>query len=236
MLPKDRIIVALDVASLEAVGDLVEELSPHVGLFKIGLELITAVGGPYAIQAVHAKDGRVMYDAKFYDIPKTMAGAVRQAAAWGVEMFTVHASNHFAALEAAVREKGEAKMLGVTVLTSMKEQDCEDTFSRAPMNAVEVFARRAVRAGADGIVCSPEEAGLIARLGVGGAKPFSVCPGIRPPWVTDPDDQSRVMTPTEAKRAGADYYVVGRPILEARKYGLTRVEAAIRIAEEIASA
>ncbi len=229
MEAKDRIIVALDVSNAYELSKLVGQLAPHVGLFKIGLELITAIGGPAAVQAVHAAGGRVMYDAKFYDIPNTMAGAVRAAAAMGIELFTVHASNSSAALVAAAEAKGAAKMLGVTVLTSMSEADSRDTFALAPINAVHKFCRRARAAGADGVVCSPQELEIISDR-----QCLKVIPGIRPEWAAA-NDQKRVMTPGEAIKAGADYLVIGRPILKPQAAIGSPVEAAKRIADEIAA-
>ncbi|HSD12800.1 MAG TPA: orotidine 5'-phosphate decarboxylase / HUMPS family protein, partial [Patescibacteria group bacterium] len=112
MEPKDRIIVALDVPTLEAAKPLIDALAPHVGLFKVGLELLTAVGAPAAVAAVRERGGRVMFDGKFCDIPNTVAGAAKSAVALGVEMFTMHASSGKEAIRAAVVAAGGDKVIG----------------------------------------------------------------------------------------------------------------------------
>ncbi len=205
---KDRIIVALDVDAPDKAAALVLELAPHVGCFKIGLELITAIGGPLAVAIVHEAGGKVMCDAKFNDIPNTMAGAARSVAALGVDLFTVHASATKAGVAAAVAHSGAAKVLGVTVLTSMSPSDCLDVFGEMPEDKIASFAADIESAGAHGIVCSPRDLEFIAdhpRL-------VRVTPGVRPTWAAA-GDQKRVMTPHDAIMAGADYLVIGRPIL-----------------------
>lgn len=230
MEPKDRIIVALDVDSLETAAALVEVLAPHVGTFKIGLELITAVGGPDAIRVLQAMGARIMYDAKFHDIPNTMAGATRQASVWGVDMFTAHASAGYAALKATAEAKGASKFLAVTVLTSIDEAESIALFGTVPRRRVEEMAEQALLAGADGIVCSPRELAVLKDK-----KCLKVTPGVRPAWAAA-GDQKRVMTPAEAIAAGAHYVVIGRPILKPPSEIGSPAEAAKRIAEEIASA
>lgn len=113
---KDRIIVALDIDSLEKAKCLVEDLAPHVRCFKIGLELITAIGAPTVIEFIHALGGRIFYDGKFDDIPNTVGAAARAIARLNVAMFNVHASAGIDAMAAAVANKGQSLVLAVTVL------------------------------------------------------------------------------------------------------------------------
>lgn len=228
MEPKDRLIVALDLTDLEAAKPLVMALAPHVGHFKIGLELITAVGGPAAVALVKAAGGKVMYDAKFHDIPNTMEGAAKSVARQGAEMFTVHASAGAEAIRAAVHAAPWSVVIGVTVLTSLDDERCIEIFGDRPSAKVRAFARSLVDAGAAAVVCSPQEVGSLVDLQL-----LRITPGVRPSWAGS-DDQKRFMTPGDAIRAGADMLVVGRPILRPPSGIGSPVEAARRVLDEIA--
>ncbi len=210
MDPKLRLIVALDVDSLARATPLIEALAPHVGFFKVGLELLTAAGGPAVVHHVQRLGGQVFYDAKFNDIPNTMGAACRTVGTIGAKLFTVHASAGLEGLKAAAENKGSAECYAVTVLTSFDEALCQHVYGEAPLEKVLKFARDAAEAKVDGIVCSAKELEALGR-----DEAFKnlnkICPGIRPSWYPA-DDQKRVMTPAEAIRAGADYLVVGRPI------------------------
>ncbi|HTM68176.1 MAG TPA: orotidine-5'-phosphate decarboxylase [Candidatus Binatia bacterium] len=230
MQAKDKIIYALDVDSLDKAKARVAAISPHVGPIKIGLELITAVGGPQAVDAVHDAGGLVMYDGKFNDIPNTMAGATRPVAARGVKMFTVHASSGLASVKAAVAACGASKVIGVTVLTSIDEEECVEIFGDRPSAKVRAFAELLCEAGAHVVVCSPQEVGGLADLPL-----LRITPGVRPLWAAA-GDQKRVMTPGEAIRAGADYLVIGRPISAPPPEVGSPAEAAGLIAREIEEA
>jgi len=229
---KDRIIVALDVSSLEAADKLVTELAPHVGCFKVGLQLITAVGAPQVVEFLHKRGAKVFLDGKFHDIPNTIGEASAAATKLGVLMFNVHASSDVEGMAAAVNaaKKGQSKVLAVTVLTSHGEDNAHLIFGAPSKAKVIQFARNAALVGIDGIICSPKE---LAVLGdqqelVGLSR---VTPGIRSSG--DPaDDQKRTLSPAEAIRAGADMLVIGRPIVKAK----SPVEAAKRIAAEIEAA
>ncbi|MDP3793256.1 MAG: orotidine-5'-phosphate decarboxylase, partial [Candidatus Uhrbacteria bacterium] len=166
MRPQDRIIVAADVPSLERLNALVTSLKHWVGFFKIGMELQTAVGGPQAMECVRASGGRVMYDAKFADIPATMKGATAALLRTvDANFFTVHASAGVEAMKAAAEVKGGMLMLAVTVLTSLDENACTRIFGATkPLDKVLQFAGMALEAGADGIVCSPQELKMIRTL------------------------------------------------------------------------
>lgn len=234
MDPKTRIILAIDVDSLARVTPLVEALAPHVGFFKVGLEIITAAGGPTIVSHVQRHGGQVFFDAKFNDIPNTVGAASRSVGTLGVKLFTVHASAGLEAMKAAVENKGSADVFAVTVLTSMDEATCMATFGKTPQEKVFQFASDAVEAGCDGIVCSPHELELIGKN-----EAFKslqkITPGIRPSWYAA-EDQKRVMTPAEAIKAGADFLVIGRPIT-APPMGIgSPIDAVKKIIEEIQGA
>jgi len=227
---KNKIIYALDVDSLDKARRQVAGIAPHVGMLKIGLELITSVGGPQAVAAVHDAGGLVMYDGKFNDIPHTMAGATRPVAAQGVKMFTVHASSGLESVKAAVANCGASKVIGVTVLTSLGEEECIEIFGDKPSAKVRAFAELLCEAGAHAIVCSPQEVGRLADLPL-----TRITPGVRPRWAAV-GDQKRVMTPAEAIHAGADYLVIGRPISAPPPEVGSPADAARLIAMEIEGA
>lgn len=208
-----RLIAAIDTPHLVRAQNLVREVAPHCGMVKLGLEFFLR-HGPEGYRAV-AQGRDVFLDLKLYDIPNTVAGAVRSLSSLGAKLLTIHASGGTKMIEAATREAAEAgtqrvKILAVTVLTSFDEEELAQTgiADGAGQQAVRL-ARLALAAGADGIVCSAHE---ISRLrDAFGAKPLLVVPGIRPAG-TAYGDQARVMTPEQAVAAGADYIVVGRPI------------------------
>ncbi len=228
--PQKRIIFALDVASTAAALGLVDLVKDRVGVFKIGLELFTSVG-PEVVRAVkeRAPGCAIFLDLKFHDIPATIKGAVRSAGALGVEFVTAHCADGPEMLRAAV--EGGVKVLGVTVLTSLSEEELRasglDTGMFATWADLVLYrARMAARAGCVGVVCSGLEARSVKdELGEGF---LVVTPGIR--MGTDPsDDQRRTTTPYEAVYNGADYIVVGRPIRNAAD----PARAAEEISEEI---
>ena len=211
-----RIIVALDVADEEAALALAARLDPKLCRVKIGKELFVAAG-PAVVAKVHARGFEIFLDLKFHDIPNTVAGACRAAARLGVWMMNVHASGGEAMLRAA-REAVESVsrpplLIAVTMLTSLSEADLERVgYSGSLIENVERLARLARASGLDGVVCSAQEAPLIRNAT--GEDFVLVTPGIR--LKTDArDDQSRVVTPVEAVRLGADYLVIGRSITQA---------------------
>ncbi|OGF14697.1 orotidine 5'-phosphate decarboxylase [Candidatus Falkowbacteria bacterium RIFCSPLOWO2_02_FULL_45_15] len=233
MAAKDRIIVALDVPSLEQAGPLITSLASYVWCFKIGLELITAEGGPQAVRFVQERGGQVFYDGKFCDIPNTVGNAAKAAAGLGVQMFNVHASAGVEAMMAAVANKWKALVLAVTVLTSLEENNAHLIFGGSSKAKVLQLARDAKIAGCDGIICSPQELELLGKqkelVGL-----LKVTPGVRPEWAAT-GDQKRVMTPAEAIKAGATVLVIGRPITKPPAEIGTPVDAAKKILEEIAA-
>lgn len=231
MEAKDRIIVALDVDSLDKALVLVEELHPYVGYFKVGLELLTNEGAPRVVQAIKEAGGRIFYDGKFKDIPNTVAGASKAVAKLGVDMFNVHASGGVEMMRAAVDNKGESKVLAVTVLTSLSEEDAHSIYGAPSKGKVIEFARWAKIAGIDGLICSPQELQVLGKQKeLDGL--LRVTPGVRPEWASA-GDQKRIMTPGEAVKAGADYLVIGRPITKPPFDIGNSIAAAKMIAEEI---
>ena len=225
--PTSRLIVALDVPTLSEATDLARRLAPHLAGVKIGSQLFTAEG-PRAVHAMHDLGLRVFLDLKFHDIPNTVGGAVAAATSLGVWMLNVHASGGPAMMAAAATGAGgRTLVLGVTVLTSVEEKDLQATLGtvRTLRDHVLHLAREAKAAGLDGVVASPHEIADIRQACGPGF--LIVTPGVRPAG-TERGDQRRVMTPGEATRAGADYVVVGRPILAAKD----PVEAAQRITDE----
>lgn len=213
MDPKDRLIVALDVDSKERALKLIDELAPHVGMFKVGQELFTAEG-PEIVRTIVASGARVFLDLKFHDIPITVAKAVGAASQLGAFLITVHTSGGRRMLEAAASALPAegTQILGVTVLTSHTDESLHETGARDPvMETVRRLAILAREAGLDGVVCSPHEISLVRETA--GQDLLIVTPGIRPKG-SEKGDQARVTTPREARRLGCDYVVVGRPITE----------------------
>lgn len=228
--PEERLIVALDVDKPEEAVRLVKRLSPlGITHFKIGLNLFTQAG-PAAVEQVHQHGGKVFLDLKFHDIPNTVNGAVRAAARLKVWMANVHIQGGSAMMRSALAAaEGKGPLLiGVTVLTSMAEKDLEELGVRNPIEAqVLSLAKLAAAAGLNGVVASAREAAVIREAC--GPEFLIVTPGIRPGG-KETRDQKRTAGPLEAIRAGADYLVVGRPILEAED----PAAAAGRILEECA--
>jgi orotidine-5'-phosphate decarboxylase len=228
MNPKDRLIVALDVDSREGAERLVAELSPHVGMFKIGKELFTAEG-PEVVRGIVAGGGRVFLDLKFHDIPSTVAKAVASATRLGAFFVTVHLSGGRAMLESAASALPAegTQLLGVTVLTSHTDESLKETGAAGTVKeTVRRLAALARESGIDGVVCSPHEIPLIREAA--GDDLLIVTPGIRPKGSAK-GDQARVTTPHEALKLGCDYIVVGRPITAAG----SPADAAKAIVEEL---
>ena len=211
-----RVIVALDYPEAKPALELAARLAPAACRLKIGKELFTAAG-PALVRDLVGKGFGVFLDLKFHDIPNTTAAACRAAADLGVWMLNVHASGGRRMMEAAREAVDKAShkplLIGVTVLTSMDEAALREIgVERSPREQVLHLAGLAQQSGLDGVVCSAREAAdLRARFGPGFAL---VTPGIRPAGA-EVGDQSRIMTPGSAIRAGADYLVIGRPITQA---------------------
>ena len=220
---QDRLIIALDLDNDREALSLVDELHDAVGLFKIGHQLFTAYG-PDIVRRIVEKGARVFLDLKYHDIPNTVASAAAEAVKLGVSIFNVHALGGIAMMKAAAASASESAeklgiqrplVLAVTILTSMDDRSLRKDLkiSRSLRREVAHLASLAQRAGMNGVVASPQEIKML-RKAVRGS--FVVLtPGVRPVWAGK-DDQKRVMTPGEAIAFGADYIVVGRPVLKAK--------------------
>jgi len=231
--PRDRLIVALDVASASQARQVVQTIGEVATTYKIGKQLFTAEG-PRVVRDLVSSGRKVFLDLKFHDIPNTVAGAVKSAADLGVSMLNVHASGGTrmlkAAVEAAKQHPARPLVLAVTVLTSLSDSDLPEIgISGNVLSQVLRLGALARNAGCGGLVASAQEAAELRRtLGEGFA---IVTPGIRPAS-SAAADQARVVTPEDAITAGATHLVVGRPILDAPDAAY----AAAKIVDEIAGA
>ena len=211
MDPRDRLIVALDVPSVDAAEAMVTRLGETVSFYKIGYQLAFAGGLDYAPKLVDAGK-RVFLDLKLHDIANTVAAGVKSVARLGASFLTVHAFPQVMHAAVDARENG-LRILGVTVLTSLSDADLAKAGYAATVRELALLrAEQACEIGVDGLVCSPEEVSML-REDVGN-KLVLVCPGIRPVGAAD-GDQKRVATPAAAIGAGANYLVVGRPVIAA---------------------
>jgi len=211
MDPRDRLIVALDVPSVDAAEAIVTRLGDTVSFYKIGYQLAFAGGLDYAPKLIGAGK-RVFLDLKLHDIGNTVAAGVKSVARLGASFLTVHAFPQVMHAAVDARE-GRLRILGVTVLTSLSDADLAKAGYAATVRELALLrAEQACEIGVDGLVCSPEEVSML-RDAVGN-KLVLVCPGIRPVGAAD-GDQKRAATPAAAIGAGADYLVVGRPVIAA---------------------
>ena len=213
---RERVIVALDVPDCAALTTLLDRLDGRPTFYKVGLELFVAEG-ERAVEMVRARGGKVFLDLKLHDIPETVARAVASAARVQADLLTLHTSGGYEMLaRAADAAAGRVRLLGVTVLTSLAEDDLRaEGVEQTIPEMVRARARIAARAGIAGLVCSPHEIEAAH-----GAAPglLIVVPGIRPaavPGAAKSDDQKRVATAGQAITKGADYLVVGRPVRDA---------------------
>ena len=222
MPASDKLIVALDVNARETALSLVAALRPRLSRFKVGMELFTACG-PALVREILAGGGQVFLDLKFHDIPNTVARATVEAARLGVGMVTIHLSGG-ALMARRTADEVEAhcqihrlprpKILGVTVLTSLSAEDLAQIGITRPLqDQVTELAVLARSAGLDGVVASPQEVRAVRQAC--GRDLLIVTPGVRPAG-SEPDDQARTLTAREAIAAGADFVVVGRPIVRSR--------------------
>jgi orotidine-5'-phosphate decarboxylase len=226
----ERLIFALDVDSKDEAERWLDRLGDHVHFYKVGLQLFLAGWFP-VIDMITARGHKVMVDLKFFDIPETVALAVRELKHRGATFITVHGNDPI--LRAAVAERNGAKILAVTVLTSFDESDMQEMgMTCSVADLVYLRARKALEIGCDGVISSGLEAAKL-RDGLGD-KFLIVTPGIRPGTndVVKDDDQKRIASAYDAIRNGADYVVVGRPIRNASD----PVALVITMQKEIAAA
>ncbi len=217
----ERLLCAIDTVDLDNAVAIASSLKGLVGGIKLGLEFFTA-HGPAGVQAIAASDLPIFLDLKYFDIPNTVAGAIRATAGLNPFMLTVHIGGGPAMLRAAMAasyrlaSQNDGKrplIIGISVLTSFDETDIEAVGMRPTLaDQVHRLADMALTNGLDGVVCSAHE--IAALRGSFGDDLKMVTPGIRPAW-SSPDDQKRIVTPAEALRLGADYLVIGRPIFRA---------------------
>ena len=209
---EERLIAALDFADAEQAKALVQRLGDSVRFYKVGLELFMAGGIFDLIEWLAKRGNKVFADLKFFDIPETVAAAVRNLRNRDITFATVHGNQ--AMLEAAGEAKGEVKILAVTMLTSLDQGDLDDLGFQCDAEALVLSrARRALEAGCDGVISSGMEAPALKREL--GDRLLVVTPGIRPIQNRPSDDQKRTVDVAQAFANGADYIVVGRPIRQA---------------------
>lgn len=220
MEPKDRIILALDVSSYEEAAGIVDAFKGDVNIFKVGLELFIS-SGPRIVEKINSEGRKVFLDLKLHDIPNTVSKSALAAAELGVYMLTLHTSGGLEMMKKTAESLVNAslkgnfsrpRILGVTILTSI-DSEClkhEIGITHSMTTHIKHLTGLALKAGLDGIVCSPQEAEVIRSKF--GKDLLIVTPGIRPSW-TPPDDQKRTLTPKEALRRGADYLVIGRAVM-----------------------
>ena len=219
---KNKICLALDVDTVEEAVLLAGRLSKWVGIFKIGSHLFASGQGKKIIDAIHEAGSEVFLDLKWHDIPNTVVNAAKVATSMGIYMMNVHAlggSNMMKKVTNSVTEvatrNGQRKpiLIAITVLTSMSEEDLKNDLliNCSVAKYVEHLALMTKKSGFDGVVCSPKEISIIKQTC--GTDFLAVTPGIRPTWMIKKDDQKRVTTPRQAMDNGADFIVVGRPIL-----------------------
>ena len=228
---KARIFVALDVDTLEQAEALVVQLAPYVGGFKVGLQLVTAAGLENVVKMIYRHQSRVFVDLKLHDIPETVGKASKVIAGLQAMFFNLHASAGIKAMTEAVKNRGSSRVLAVTVMTSLSEEETHLMYGDPVKAKVLQFARDAKTAGVHGLICSAKEVEFLR------AQPelvslTLVTPGIRPAW-SKKNDQERVTTPADAVKFGTDYMVIGRPITNPPAEIGGPVDAVKKIIEEI---
>ena len=239
--PAARIMVALDVDELSEARRVARSIQGLGAVLKIGNQLGTFEGWKAAVEFAHEFDAQIFCDTKFKDIPETIKKSSRAITRHQPNFFTVMADTNLATLQAAVegarsalQEYGLTKrpiLLGVTILTSLSDEETHSIYGSDSAVKVQQFATLAATAGLDGVVCSAQETKLL-RANAATKELLLVTPGIRPAWAVG-GDQSRITTPIEAITNGADYLVIGRPITQPPPHIGTPRDALLRIIEEI---
>lgn len=226
-----RLIVGLDLPSVETAQAVVDRVGDVVEFYKVGLTLLARPGGVDFAHRLRARGKKVFQDWKLHDIGAQVEGAARSVAEGGCDLLTVHAEPQV--MRAAVKGRGEhaTKILAVTVMTSLSDADLREIgYSAGAAELVETRVRQALDCGVDGVVSSPLEAARVKEIAIEAGRPdfLIVTPGVRPAG-DDLGDQQRVATPAEALRAGATHLVVARPVIAADD----PLMAAARIAAEV---
>lgn len=228
-----NIVVAVDAEDFQSLKKLVKDLSQYASIFRVGARHILEFGREKIFDLIRSCDSKIFLDIKTKEIPDEMAKIIKCASRLKVDIMTVHASAGIDGLKAAADNKGDMKVFGVTVLTSFDDNDCHDNYN-SPVNARALrFMRNCKLAGIDGVVCSPYELEFFEKhkelLGL-----LKATPGIRPKGSAI-NGQKRFKTPYDAIQDGADYLVIGRPILFPPKEIDSPVVALKRIIQEISA-
>lgn len=238
---RSRIILALDVDTIKKAVDLMETLKGHIGMVKVGLELISAQVAAEVCEEADRRGLSVFWDGKPDDVPRTVGRAVAKAAGHlGVKFVNVHANSGIEGMMAAVANKDDTEILAVTALTSFDTENVELEFGHSRNAQVLQYARNAVYAGCDGIICSPKELAFLNRYSqrklfpeVQLARLKKVIPGTRSPGA-DAQDQKNVETQENAIQNGADWLVIGSEIIGAENQAEAAQNLNFRIAQALA--
>jgi orotidine-5'-phosphate decarboxylase len=226
-----RLIVGLDLPSVEAAAALVDRVGDVVEFYKVGLTLLARPGGVDFAHRLRARGKKVFQDWKLHDIGAQVEGAARSVAEGGCDLLTVHAEPQVMRAAVKGRDDHDTRILAVTVMTSLSDADLKEIgYSAGAAELVEARVRQALDCGVDGVVSSPLEAARVKEIALAAGRPdfLIVTPGVRPSG-GDPGDQQRVATPAESLRAGATHLVVARPVIAAED----PLMAAARIAAEM---
>ena len=232
-MSKAPIILAVDTPEIATAIEWVKATQDHVSVYKLGLEFFLTFGSDGVKAIKDVTDSDIFLDLKLHDIPHTVSGAARAVSHLAPRFLTVHASGGNAMIKAAVEASPQTHVTGVTILTSLSENDVSEIgFKDNALNSAVGLAKIAVAAGAGAIVCSPLE--IVAIRSAVGMGPIIITPGVRPANSSGSDDQVRTMTPKAAIEAGANLVVIGRPITQSWAMGANAMrERATEIASEL---
>jgi len=234
-MSKAPIVLAVDTPDLKTAVEWVKATQESVSVFKLGLEFFLTFGSDGVKAIKDVTDSDIFLDLKLHDIPHTVSGATKAIAHLAPKFLTVHASGGGAMIRAAVEAAPQTYITGVTILTSLSEEDVQQIgFSANALTSAVGLANLASQSGARAIVCSPLEIAAI-RTAVG-SQPIIITPGVRPADSTQSDDQVRTMTPAAAIQTGASLVVIGRPITQSWSQGSAAMrERAAQIAADLIS-
>lgn len=232
-MSKAPIILAVDTPEIATAIEWVKATQDHVSVYKLGLEFFLTFGSDGVKAIKDVTDSEIFLDLKLHDIPHTVSGAAKAVSHLAPRFLTVHASGGNAMIKAAVEASPQTHVTGVTILTSLSENDVSEIgFKDNALNSAVGLAKIAVAAGAGAIVCSPLE--IVAIRSAVGMGPIIITPGVRPANSSGSDDQVRTMTPKAAIEAGANLVVIGRPITQSWAMGANALrERAAEIASEL---
>ena len=232
-MPKAPIILAVDTPELETAISWVKATQESVSVYKLGLEFFLTFGSDGVKAIKDVTDSEIFLDLKLHDIPHTVSGAAKAVSHLAPRFLTVHASGGEAMIKAAVQASPGTHITGVTILTSLSEEDVTNIgFKHNALDSAVGLATIAVNAGAGAIVCSPLE--ITAIRAAVGVSPIIITPGVRPADSASGDDQVRTMTPKAAITSGANYVVIGRPITQSWSQGSAAMrDRAAQIASEL---